>query len=118
MITENTTNTEKQAQISAIWEEIHTLHQQRETLENELKQPVAWLENTAKRIIIDDGDAVRLTINAKALIDYLFQSDITAERVEDKTYVYVNYILPEHESLLILYGAEIENAPSEQTEII
>lgn len=118
MIIENNTIEQKRAQIAAIWEQIHTLHQQREALENELKQPVEWLENTAKRIIIDDGDAVRLTINAKALIDYLFQSDITAEKIGDKTYVYVNYILPEHESVLLLYGAEIENAPSEQTEII
>jgi hypothetical protein len=118
MIIENNIIAEKQAQIAAIWEEIHTLHQQRESLEAELLQPAGWYENTAKRIIIDDGDAVRLTINAKALIDYLFSSDITAEKIGDKTYVYVNYILPEHESILILYGAEIENAPIEQTEIL
>ena len=115
MIIENNSIEQKQAQIAAIWEEIHTLHQQREALEAELKQPVAWLENTEKRIIIDDGDAVRLTINAKALIDYLFSSDITAEKIGDKTYVYVNYILPEHETILLLYGAEIETP---QTEIL
>ena len=118
MIIENTTIEQKKAQIAAIWEQIHTLHQQREALEAELKQPVAWLENTSLRIVIDDGDAVRLTINAKALIDYLFNSDITAEKIGDKTYVYVNYILPEHEEILLLYGAEIESAPSEETEII
>ena len=112
MITENTERQEKRSQIAAIWAQIHELHQQREALEIELTQPIPWLENTAKRIVIDDGDAVRLTINAKPLIDFLFNSDITAEKVDDKTYVYVNYILPEHETILLLYGAEIETPPA------
>lgn len=118
MIIENTTIEQKKAQIYAIDEELHLLHVQRETLVNELIQPVAWLENTSFRIVIDDGDAVRLTINAKQLIDFLFQSDITAEKIGNKTYVYVNYILPEHKEILLLYGAEIESAQSDETVIL
>ena len=117
MIIENNSSEQKQAQIAEIWNQIHELHQQREALEEELRQPVPWLENTEKRIIIDDGDAVRLTINAKALIDYLFNSDITAEKIGNKTYVYVNYILPEHETILLMYGAEIET-PQIENEIL
>lgn len=104
----NNERKEKRELIATKWGEINTLHREIETLENEIRQPVAWLENTAKRIILDNNDIVLLTINAKELVDYLFESDITAEKVDDKTYVYVGYILPEHEQILLAYGAEIE----------
>ena len=104
----NNERKEKRELIATKWDEINALHREIEVLDEEIRQPVAWLENTAKRIILDNDDIVLLTINAKELVDYLFESDITAEKVDDKTYVYVGYILPEHEQILVAFGAEIE----------
>ena len=113
MITINNRNEILQQQIDTAWGEINERHRLIEALEQAKREPVAWKEQTEKRIIIDDNDAVMLTINAKPLIDYLFENEtITAEKVDDKTYVYVNYILPEHEAILTANGAEIETNPN------
>jgi hypothetical protein len=108
MIIINNERREKKELIATKFSEINIMHKEIEVLENELGQPVTWLEKTVKRIILDNEALVLLTINAKLLIDYLFESDITAEKVEGNTYVYVEYILPEHEVILLNYGAEIE----------
>ena len=77
-------------------------------LEEQLRQPAPWHEDTPLRIVISSDDAVKLMINAKALIDYLFESDITAIKESENTYVYVSYLLPEHETILKANGAEVE----------
>lgn len=108
MIIENNRNEIIQAQIDQYWGEINERHRAIEQLEEAKRQPVEWEEQTTLRIILDNDDVVKLTINAKELIDYLFESDITAVKVDGKVYVYVNFILPEHQEILLQYGAEIE----------
>lgn len=111
-ITVNNRNALLQLQIDTAWGEINERHRLIEALEEAKRAPVEWMEATTKRIVLDNNDIVLLTINAKALIDYLFESDINVEKMGDKSYVYVNFIDPAHEPILLANGAEIETNPN------
>ena len=100
------------SQIAAILAQMEILNAEHSALQLQKLEPVPWHENTDKRIVISSDDAVKLMINAKSLIDYLFNSDITAIKEGENTFVYVNWIEPEHEQILIENGAEIETNES------
>jgi hypothetical protein len=104
----NNERNEKRALIAEKFTAINAMHREIETLEDELRLPVEWYEQTAMRIILDNNSIVLLTINAKALIDYIFASDITVEKVDAKSYIYVSYINEAHEPILVGFGAVIE----------
>jgi len=112
MITIINRKQEIESQMAECWAIIREKENEMEALRELLRQPVEWDEGTTKRIVMDNASIVNLTINAKALIDYLFENDtIEVVKVDDVAYIYVNYILPEHEAILLANGAEIETNP-------
>jgi len=112
MITVINRKQEIESQMQECWAIIRQKENELEALRELLRQPVEWDEGTTKRIVMDNANIVNLTINAKALIDYLFENDtIEVVKVDDVAYIYVNYILPEHEAILLANGAEIETNP-------
>jgi len=108
MIQENQQRKQIKADIESLHEKINELQAEIRALYVELRKPVAWLENTSKRIILTDSDVVKLLAENKAMVDHLFSNDITVERDGDKAYIYVNYIEAEHLAALESINATIE----------
>lgn len=68
-----------------------------------------WLEMTAIRIYLSNEAVIALLMQAKPLVDFVFNSGLTIEQCEGGSYVYVNFILDEHRAILTGAGGIIEN---------
>ena len=80
----------------------------REAAEEYFKHPV-FHEQTEKRIILGLLDNTRLIQDVPELGVYLKQNNINSYIDGQFVYIYVNYILTEHETLIISYNGTIQD---------
>lgn len=107
--------------IKLIDEELKVLGQQMNALRgrvNELqtakKQPTPWYQQTSLRLVLTDMVIMKIWLANELLVTAIKQSpDIIAEKDGETTYVYLNYVNPEDEALILQSGGKIEVRPTE-----
>lgn len=67
-----------------------------------------WMEDTALRIFFSYQVITNMLLTSKPLVDLVFNSGLTVEQVDGGSYVYLNYILPEHLGIIQAAGGVVE----------
>jgi hypothetical protein len=97
------------AQMAGLLTQAESLNAQYAELKAQLNQPLPWLEDTAMRAIIPDQVLAKIWLQNENLVNAIRQSpDVKAEKDGDITYVYLNFIYPADEALIVSCGGNIE----------
>lgn len=67
-----------------------------------------WHEQTEKRIILTLEDNAKLLKDVPELAVYIKMNNINSY-IDNFIYIYVNYLIPEHEQLIINYNGTIQD---------
>lgn len=105
--------------IKLIDEELRVVAQQMNALRgrvNELqtakKQAAPWYDLTAMRLVLTDMAIMKIWLENEPLVNMIRQEpSIIAEKDGELTYVYLNFLNPEDETLILKSGGKIELKP-------
>lgn len=109
MIQNNETRAAIRTQMAELLAQAKVINESYSALHAQLNEPLPWLEETNFRLVLSDAAIMKIWLQNEALVNAIRQSpDIKAEKDDTTTYVYLNYIYPEDEALIVSCGGNIE----------